>query len=117
MLISVAESQEKADIEPVQYDPESVFRYNNFVYRVTLHLPLLSNDAIHDVPLQPGCVAIPEGTTELIVRLTNSDTEGMNLATRVENEVAIISLASAALRDFQPHVVPRVYGWEVLPAK
>ncbi len=56
-------------------------------------------------------MAIPEGTTELIVRLTNPATEGMNMANRVENEVAIISLASAALDNFQPHVVPRVYGW------
>jgi hypothetical protein len=56
-------------------------------------------------------VALPEGTRELIVRLTNPDTEGMSMANRVENDVAIISLASAALSGFQPHVVPRVYGW------
>jgi hypothetical protein len=35
----------------------------------------------------------------------------MHMATRVENEVAIISLASAALADFVPHIVPSVYGW------
>jgi hypothetical protein len=45
------------------------------------------------------------------VRLANPDTEGMAMANRVENEVAIISLASAALANFQPPVVPRVYGW------
>jgi hypothetical protein len=45
------------------------------------------------------------------MRLTNPDAEGMHAATRVENEVAIISLASAALRGLQPHVVPHIYGW------
>ncbi|KAF2787366.1 hypothetical protein K505DRAFT_343006 [Melanomma pulvis-pyrius CBS 109.77] len=62
-------------------------------------------------PLQPGCVAIPKGTKELIFRLTNPDAEGMNPETRVENEVAIITLASAALKSFTPHVVPSVYAW------
>ncbi len=56
-------------------------------------------------------MAIPAGTKELIVRLTNPATEGMSMANRVENEVAIISLAAAALDNFHPHVVPRVYGW------
>ncbi|KAJ5712897.1 uncharacterized protein N7483_010078 [Penicillium malachiteum] len=36
----------------------------------------------------------------------------MKAANRVENEVAIISLAAAALGPiFKPHVVPRLYGW------
>lgn len=35
----------------------------------------------------------------------------MNQKTRVENEVAIISLAASALSSFEPHVVPSVYGW------
>jgi hypothetical protein len=45
------------------------------------------------------------------VRLANPDAEGMHRETRVENEVAIISLATAALKDFEPHVVPSVYAW------
>lgn len=45
------------------------------------------------------------------MRLTNPDAEGMNPKTRVENEVAIISLASAALGGFEPHVEPFVYAW------
>jgi hypothetical protein len=45
------------------------------------------------------------------VRLANPDAEGMHRETRVENEVAIISLAAAALKDFQPHVVPSIYAW------
>jgi hypothetical protein len=31
--------------------------------------------------------------------------------TRVENEVAIISLSAAALKHIQPHVVPSIYAW------
>jgi hypothetical protein len=45
------------------------------------------------------------------MRLTNPDAEGMSPETRVENEVAIISLAAAALQDFEPHIVHSVYGW------
>jgi hypothetical protein len=35
----------------------------------------------------------------------------MSKTNRVENEVAIISLASAALADFVPQIVPSLYGW------
>lgn len=35
----------------------------------------------------------------------------MHQATRVENEVSIINLASAALAEVVPHIVPSVYGW------
>ncbi|KAL2017187.1 hypothetical protein VTK56DRAFT_2507 [Thermocarpiscus australiensis] len=63
-------------LTPVQYDPECPFKYNNFVYRVALHSPISSNHVADDTPLQPGCIPIPEGTKELIVRFTNHDTEG-----------------------------------------
>lgn len=35
----------------------------------------------------------------------------MHAATRVENEVAMISLAAAALAGFKPHIVPSIYAW------
>jgi len=35
----------------------------------------------------------------------------MHQATRIQNEVAIMKLASAALRDIHPPVVPRVFAW------
>jgi hypothetical protein len=35
----------------------------------------------------------------------------MHAHIRVENEVAMISLAAAALSGFKPHVVPSVYSW------
>ncbi|KAI0107221.1 kinase-like domain-containing protein [Nemania sp. FL0031] len=98
-------------IDPIQYDPDCPFKYNNFVYRITLPSPITSDNATKDEARQPGCDPIPDGTKEFIVRLTNPDAEGMNPETRVENEVAMINLAAAALRSFQPSVVPSVYAW------
>ncbi|WEW59970.1 hypothetical protein PRK78_005452 [Emydomyces testavorans] len=103
--------KEDADITPIQYDPSSPFKYNNFVYRISLPSPITAAQALHNGPRQPGCVAIPHGTQEFIFRLANPDAEGMHPATRIENEVAIISLAAAALDGFVPHVVPSVYAW------
>ena len=100
-----------AEVTPIQYDPEFPFRYNNFVYHITLRTPITSGQVRKDAAHRPGCVAVPDGTKELIVRLANPHAEGMHRETRVENEVAIISLAAAALKDFQPHVVPSVYAW------
>ncbi|KAK0726542.1 hypothetical protein B0T21DRAFT_385758 [Apiosordaria backusii] len=46
------------------------------------------------------------------MRLSNADAEGMYQETRVQNEVAILTLASAALRHIKPNIVPRVFGWD-----
>ncbi|KAF1842601.1 uncharacterized protein K460DRAFT_359182 [Cucurbitaria berberidis CBS 394.84] len=101
-----------AKIDPIQYDPDSPFKYNNFVYRISLPSPPFTTyNGGSDRPRQPGTSPLPKGTKDFIMRLTNPDAEGMNQHTRVENEVAIISLAAAALSGFQPHVVPLVYGW------
>jgi hypothetical protein len=80
------------------------------VYRISLPSPLdKENGACQD---KPGCVAIPSGTSDLILRLTNSDAISIGAANRVENEVAMMTLAGAALDpNFEPHVVPRLYGW------
>ncbi|KAI0400456.1 kinase-like domain-containing protein [Xylaria palmicola] len=82
------------EVVPIQYDPESPFKYNNFVYRATLTAP---KDGFLE-PRQPGTVALPAGTKELIVRLANPDAEGMHPQSR-------------ALRARLPRVVPNVYGW------
>ncbi|PVI01562.1 hypothetical protein DM02DRAFT_727843 [Periconia macrospinosa] len=97
------------EIIPVQYDPQCPFKYNNFVYRINLSSPP-SGFRKHDLQ-QPGTVAVPEGVSEFIMRLTNPNADGMNPETRVENELAMIYLAATALRDLKPHVVPSVYGW------
>lgn len=60
---------------------------------------------------QPGCVPVPNDSKELIVRLVNPDAEGMAQTTRIENEVATIALASAALAGVALHIVPSVYAW------
>ncbi|KAI0183964.1 hypothetical protein EV127DRAFT_445621 [Xylaria flabelliformis] len=103
--------QVDAQITPIQYDPECPFKYNNFVYHITLSSPISSGRIIKDHVLQPGCVPVPDGTKEFIMRLTNPDAEGMSPETRVENEVAMISLAAIALKSFQPSIVPSVYAW------
>ncbi|KAJ5918560.1 hypothetical protein N7466_010552 [Penicillium verhagenii] len=98
------------EVTPIAYDPECPFKYNNFVYRISLSAPL--NKQIETCQVQPGCVPIPRGSSKLILRLTNPDAQGMGSANRVENEVAIITLAAAALGSiFKPHIVPHLYGW------
>jgi hypothetical protein len=99
----------RVDITPIQYDPDFPYKYNNFVYRVSLPDPLPEKREIGSQ--QPGTCAVPEGSQHFILRLTNRGAEDMNPETRVENEVAIISLAATALRSFEPHIVPSVYGW------
>lgn len=102
----------EAKIEPLQYDPESPFKYNNFVYRITFPSPpFTAQDNGNGGTRQPGTAPLSEGAREFIMRLTNPDAEGMHAHTRVENEVAIISLAAAALSGFEPRIVPSVYGW------
>ncbi|KAI1174281.1 phosphotransferase enzyme family-domain-containing protein [Nemania sp. FL0916] len=105
---------EQPEVTPIQYDPECPFKYNNFVYRLKVPVPISSDRSGgkgHRLK-QPGCVPIPPGTKEFILRLNNPDAEGMHAATRIENEVAIISLSSSALRHLEPNVVSRVFGWE-----
>lgn len=102
----------QATIVPIQYDPECPFKYNNFVYLVSLVSASPAANVINARPPQLGTVSIPHGATDFILRLTKSDAEGMHRATRVENEVATISMVSEALCNFQPPVVPRIYGWE-----
>ncbi|KAK4165541.1 kinase-like domain-containing protein [Cladorrhinum sp. PSN259] len=93
-------------ITPIQYEADFPFRYNNFVYR--LELPVdISDDGLE----LPGCVPIPAGARAFVMRLSNADAEGMYQETRVQNEVAMLTLASAALRHIKPNIVPRVFGW------
>ncbi|KAI1156736.1 hypothetical protein F4825DRAFT_458911 [Nemania diffusa] len=106
-----------AEVEPISYDPKCPFKYNNFVYRVTLPVAITSGHNIQEEGRQPGCDPIPDGTRQLIMRLTNPDAEGLSPKTRVENEVALISLSADALKGFQPPVVPSVYAWGSAAAK
>ncbi|KAI0429806.1 kinase-like domain-containing protein [Xylaria sp. FL1042] len=101
-------------ITPIQYEHDFPFKYNNFVYR--LSLPTGISGGLGDAdgsrkPKHRGCVPIPAGTKDFILRLSNPDAEGMHQETRVQNEVGILTLASAALCHIKPTVVPRVFGW------
>ncbi|KAF7557456.1 hypothetical protein G7Z17_g659 [Cylindrodendrum hubeiense] len=109
-----SEDAEQTKITPIQYDPECPFKYNNFVYRIsppTSTLAELGSANQGPTLKRPGCVPIPTGTTEFILRLSNPDAEGIYQETRVQNEVGMLTIASAALRHITPPVVPRVFGW------
>ncbi|KAM7211265.1 hypothetical protein V8F06_013362 [Rhypophila decipiens] len=95
---------------PIQYEADFPFKYNNFVYRISFPLDISTRPRNAGLK-QEGCVPIPAGATEFIMRLSNADAEGMYQETRVQNEVAILTLASAALQHIEPHIVPRVFGW------
>jgi hypothetical protein len=98
-------------IAPIAYDPNCPFTYNNFVYKITFSSPPEFEHGSQDNFRQPGCVPVPHGTTAFIMRLTNPHAVGMNRNNRVENEVAIINLVSAALTKINMNVVPSVFGW------
>ncbi|KAI1149491.1 kinase-like domain-containing protein [Nemania diffusa] len=102
---------DQTKITPIQYEHDFPFKYNNFVYRLSLAIGISGDVDGSRKPKHPGCVPIPAGTRDFILRLSNPDTEGMHQETRVQNEVGILTLASAALCHIKPNVVPRVFGW------
>ena len=84
------------------------------MYRISLPTDIpggLGDTAEGHKPKQPGCVPIPADTREFILRLSNAHAEGLHQQTRVQNEVGILTLASAALGHVKPNIVPRVFGW------
>ncbi|KAI0537175.1 hypothetical protein GGR58DRAFT_472888 [Xylaria digitata] len=105
---------DQTKITPIQYEHDFPFEYNNFVYRLSLAIGISGGlgdvDESHK-PKHLGCVPIPAGTRVFILRLSNPDADGMHQETRVQNEVGILTLASAALSHIKPNVVPRVFGW------
>ena len=95
-------------ITPVAYEENFPFPYNNFVYAV--HIDLEASNARKQARKQPGTHAIPLGLDNLIIRLPNP-ASGYNDKTRVENEVAALSIARNALQAKYPSFIPRVFGW------
>ena len=113
-VIAPKQDIDHAEITPIHYEPDFPFKYNNFIYRLSLPTDISGGlgDADESRKLkQPGCVPIPAGTREFILRLSNPEAEGMHQETRVQNEVGILTLASAALRQIKPTVVSHVFGW------
>ncbi|WQF82783.1 Putative aminoglycoside phosphotransferase, protein kinase-like domain superfamily [Colletotrichum destructivum] len=103
-------------IVPVEYDINSPFPYNNFIYRVTLLSPTttaITFKSSQSGDPQPGTVPCPADTASLIVRLANSDPRtGINNTHRVESEVAFMTLVRQALAGSKYScIVPDVYMW------
>lgn len=99
-------------IDPIEYDPQCIFPYNNFVYRVELshspsHSPQRQN-VLEEPATQPGTIAIPDSAKHVVMRLSNA-AAGLNDQNRVQNEVAAMSLARKALAPRQ--IIPAIYGW------
>ncbi|KAI0395070.1 phosphotransferase enzyme family-domain-containing protein [Xylariaceae sp. FL0594] len=95
---------EQTEITPIAYDETLPFRYNNFVYRISLpssYTGTLENVGGKSTPQQPGTVPVPSGCKHFILRLSNPFAEGMHQETRVQNEVGLLTLAADALQ-FMP---------------
>ncbi|KAH6621184.1 hypothetical protein B0J18DRAFT_410980 [Chaetomium sp. MPI-SDFR-AT-0129] len=106
----------RTNIKRVQDSPKAFPRPEVLTYQISLDTPITTtNDGTNQInSLQPGCVAIPKGTEVFVVRLIKPGGERIRVKQNnsiVENEVAIMSLASAALQKSAPNIVPRVYAW------
>src|SRR6202043_178927 len=70
-------------IDPIEYDPQCIFPYNNFVYRVGLSCSPFPSSQRRKVPAaQPGTVAIPDSAQHVVMRLNNA-AAGLNNQNRV----------------------------------
>ncbi|KAF4547650.1 Hypothetical protein D9617_38g090900 [Elsinoe fawcettii] len=94
-------------IQPLAYEEDFPFPYNNFVYLVSRETTGSSGTKRSELP---GTQSIPEDQHDFIVRLPNP-LSGYNDTVRVENEGASLQLAREALSPGLPGLVPCVYGW------
>ena len=108
----MADGLQPASIETLAYDVRCPFHFNNFIYKTILSRPATQHSS-KLLGKQPGTLPLPEdGTSVLVVRLSNPRAEGLNNANRVENEVASQYLVRKSLeKDNRPLVVPAVYAW------
>ena len=103
-------------INPVEYEPNCPFPFDNFIYHVIIKIPTTSEKTIKSSKLDvrlPGTSPLPAGTTSIILRLTNPHPgTGLNSTNRVENEVAFLTLVREALAESKfSHIVPDLYTW------
>ncbi|GKT45788.1 uncharacterized protein ColSpa_05969 [Colletotrichum spaethianum] len=102
------------DIATVEYQEDSPFQYNNFIYKITLSSPATAAS----FPNAGSYTVAPpkEGISILIMRLANPKAEGIVHETRVENEVAAMHLArQGLLSSAKPEIaalVPALYDWQ-----
>ncbi|KAF2224863.1 phosphotransferase enzyme family-domain-containing protein [Elsinoe ampelina] len=95
-------------IQPVAYEADFPFPYNNFVYLVEAQIQA---DTFQRIGTQYGTEPVPTDASQFIVRLPNP-VSGYNDQVRVENEVASLALGRAALlRNDGTNLVARVFAW------
>ncbi|THW63731.1 hypothetical protein D6D20_03388 [Aureobasidium pullulans] len=91
------------NIEPIAYDADCPFAYNNFLYRVDV-----KNHGKHYRDQQPCSSAIPADASQLVLRLSNN-ASGIPPVNRVENEVGMMNLFREALRvSHSAHLIPEI---------
>lgn len=101
-----------ASVETLAYSERCPFHFNNFIYKANLSTTA-TRESSKLLGEQPGTYPLPEnGTSVLVVRLSNPHAEGLNNVNRVENEVASQYLARQSLeKENRLLVVPAVYAW------
>ncbi|KAI2818756.1 hypothetical protein CBS147343_9265 [Aspergillus niger] len=101
-------------ITPVAYQELGPCPYNNFIYKLELSEPA-SSSSFHNPnePLTPCTTSPPDGTLTYILRMSNPLAMGINPhASRIENEVAAMSLARQGLESYGPglgSLIPKIY--------
>ncbi|PYH75226.1 phosphotransferase family protein [Aspergillus vadensis CBS 113365] len=101
-------------ITPIAYQELGPCPYNNFIYKLELSQPP-SSTSFHtpDDPPNPYTTSPPDGTTTYILRMSNPSAMGINpLSSRIENELAAMSLARQGLESHRPgsgSLIPRIH--------
>ncbi|GAQ42480.1 phosphotransferase enzyme family protein [Aspergillus niger] len=98
-------------ITPIAYQELGPCPYNNFIYKLELSQPP-SSTSFH--PPNPHTTSPSDGTTTTyILRMSNPLAMGINpLSSRIENELAAMSLARQGLESHRPglgSLIPRIY--------
>ncbi|CAK96996.1 phosphotransferase enzyme family protein [Aspergillus niger] len=101
-------------ITPVAYQELGPCPYNNFIYKLELSEPAsTSSFHISNRTPHPCTTSPPDGTLTYILRMSNPLAMGINPhASRIENEVAAMSLARQGLESYRPglgSLIPKIY--------
>ncbi|KAL3261020.1 hypothetical protein ABHI18_004076 [Aspergillus niger] len=99
-------------ITPVAYQEFGPCPYNNFIYKIELSEPA-SSFSFHTSNGTPNPCTTSPGTSIYILRMSNPLAMGINPhASRIENEVAAMSLARQGLESYRPglgSLIPKIY--------
>ncbi|GKZ81713.1 hypothetical protein AnigIFM56816_006235 [Aspergillus niger] len=101
-------------ITPVAYQELGPCPYNNFIYKLELSEPASSFSfyTTNGTP-NPCTTSPPAGTSTYILRMSNPLAMGINPhASRIENEVAAMSLARQGLESYRPglgSLIPKIF--------